>query len=342
MRPMHEDARLLALETSCDETAAAVVRGGREILASRVHSQVDLHRAYGGVVPELASRDHLARILPVVDAALEDAGLTLDDLDAIAVTAGPGLVGALLVGLQAAKGLATASGRPLVAVDHLAGHLAAVNLEPAPPEAPFVGLVVSGGHTNLYAVGEGTPWRFRLLGRTRDDAAGEAFDKVARLLGLSYPGGKVIDDLAKEGDAKAVAFPRGLRRRGELDFSFSGLKTAVRLHVEKHGIPEGPGLADLCASMQEAVVDSLVTKALDACEQTGVSRLVIAGGVAANSRLRAEAARRGEAAGVRVWIPPLRLCTDNAAMIAAYGHQRFVAGELAGPDLNADPGWRLG
>ncbi|RMG21400.1 MAG: tRNA (adenosine(37)-N6)-threonylcarbamoyltransferase complex transferase subunit TsaD [Deltaproteobacteria bacterium] len=335
-------ATLLAIETSCDETAAAVVHDGREVLAQAVHSQVDLHAAYGGIVPELASRDHARRVLPVVDAVLRQTGCRIFDLDAIAVTAGPGLIGALLVGVQAAKGLAAAASKPLCAVNHLEGHIAAVRLEADPPDPPFVALIVSGGHTSLYRVEPGRPWRYRLLGRTRDDAAGEAFDKVARLLGLGYPGGKVIDDLAKAGRPDAIAFPRGMHRKGELDFSFSGLKTAVRLHIESKGRPKGAELADLCASMQESVVDSLVGKALAACAQTGDRRLVVCGGVAANSRLRAVVRAEAEAAGVRVWIPTLALCTDNAAMIGAAAALHLEAGDTAGLDLNPDPGWQLG
>jgi N6-L-threonylcarbamoyladenine synthase len=336
-----DDAVVLGIETSCDETAAALVRGGREVLASRVHSQVDLHAAWGGVVPELASRDHLARLLPVVDAALEDAALRLEDVDCIAVTSGPGLIGALLVGVQTAKGLAAATGRPLVGVNHLEGHLAAVALEPDPPEAPYLGLIVSGGHTSLYRVEGERPPRYAVLGRTRDDAAGEAFDKIARLLGLPYPGGKALDERARGGDPAAFRFPRGMRGKG-LDFSFSGLKTSVRQHVEAHGVPTGQAFSDLCASVQEAIVDSLVEKSLAAARETGLRRLVVSGGVAANGRLRARLEDAARAAGVRVWIPSLSLCTDNAAMIAAAGHRRFVAGERAGLDLEPDPAWSLG
>ena len=333
---------LLAIETSCDETAAAVVRDGRHVLAQTVHSQVDLHAAYGGIVPELASRDHQRRLLPVVHETLGAAGCALPDLDAIAVTAGPGLIGALLVGVQAAKGFAAAAGRRLIAVNHLEGHVAAVRLMPDAPEPPFVALVVSGGHTNLYRVDPGRPWRFSLLGKTRDDAAGEAFDKVARLLGLGYPGGKVIDELAAGGRPDAIAFPRGMHRKGVLDFSFSGLKTAVRLHVEAQGPLEDEALADVCASMQESVVDSLVTKSLAACHQEGLERLVVSGGVAANSRLRAVLGREAAAAGIDLWIPPLTLCTDNAAMIGAAAFLHYEAGESWDLGLNPDPGWRLG
>lgn len=330
---------ILGIETSCDETAAAVVRDGRERLSDVIFSQVEIHREWGGVVPELASRSHIQRVMPVVDEALAKAGVELSDIDLFAVTSGPGLIGALLVGVQAGKALAWATGKPVVGVNHLEGHLWAIRLAEDAPEPPFLGLVVSGGHTSLYVVEEGGA--LRLLGQTLDDAAGEAFDKVAKLLGLPYPGGVVIDRLAQDGDPAAFDFPRGLGRKPTLDFSFSGLKTAVLYHVKKHGIPEGKALADLCASVQEAIADVLTQKAVRAAKEQGLSRLLLAGGVAANSRLRALMKERGEAAGIQVYLPSKDLCTDNAAMIAVAGYLRHLRGaEPAGLQVNADPAWR--
>jgi N6-L-threonylcarbamoyladenine synthase len=331
---------VLGIESSCDETAAAVVRDGRVALSSVVSSQVEVHRRWGGVVPELASRNHVMQVLPVIDEALTTAGVSLAELDAIAVTSGPGLIGALLVGVQAAKGLALVSGRPLVGVNHLEGHLLAIRLLETAPEPPFLGLVVSGGHTSLYAVEDFG--RYRLLGATRDDAAGEAYDKVAKMLGLPYPGGIQIDRLAAEGDPKAIRFPRAFIRGSELDFSFSGLKTAVLTHLSKHPEPTGQALADLCASFQEAVADPLTRKAMRAAKKYGLRKLVLCGGVAANSRLRALAAQRAAAEGIEIHLPPPKLCTDNAAMIAVAGTHALLRGERAGMDLNADPAWRLG
>lgn len=332
--------RVLAIETSCDETAAAVVEDGRRALSDVVATQIDIHRRWGGVVPELASRNHVVQVMPVVDEALARSGLGPDGIDAVAVTSGPGLVGALLVGVQAAKALALAWGKPLVRVNHLEGHLVAAFLAEVPPAFPYLGLVVSGGHTSLYAAhGFGD---YRLLGQTRDDAAGEAFDKGAKLLGLPYPGGVAIDRLAKEGDPAAIRFPKAIVKGADLDFSFSGLKTALLHHVKKHGVPEGRALADLCASYQEAIVRALVEKAFRAARRLQFERLVLAGGVAANSRLRAAAtARAAEYEGMSVFIPPVKLCTDNAAMIAVAGTHALLRGERAGPDLNADPAWRL-
>lgn len=330
---------VLGIETSCDETAAAVVRDGRERLSDVVHSQVEIHRAWGGVVPELASRSHIQRVMPVVDEALAKAGAGISDIDLFAVTSGPGLIGALLVGVQAGKALAWATGKPVVGVNHLEGHLWAIRLAERAPEPPFLGLVVSGGHTSIYAVeGEGG---LRLLGQTLDDAAGEAFDKVAKLLGLPYPGGVIIDRLAQGGDPRALEFPRGLGNKPTLDFSFSGLKTAVLYHVKRHGVPQGQELADLCASVQEAIADVLTKKAVRAAKNEGLSSLVLAGGVAANSRLRALMLERGREAGLEVYLPPKDLCTDNASMIAVAGYLRHLRGaEPAGFAINADPAWR--
>jgi N6-L-threonylcarbamoyladenine synthase len=342
--------RVLGLETSCDETAAAVVevdgaageRPRGRALSDVVHTQADLHARYGGVVPELASRDHLQRALPVVDEALRRAGCELRDLSGIGVTSGPGLVGALLVGVQMAKSLSAAARLPLIGVNHLEGHLLAVCLDDSAPALPWLGLVVSGGHTSLYEVR--APGRYRALGHTLDDAAGEAFDKVAKLLGLPYPGGAHVDRLAKGGDPRAIAFPRGLstRPRDEFDFSFSGLKTAVLQHVrDRGGVPQGQELADLCASFQEAVCDALTLRAMRAARAARLPALVLCGGVAANSRLRALAAERAEAEGIALHLPSPRLCTDNGAMIAMAGALRLARGERAPARLAADPGWRL-
>ena len=343
--------RVLGIETSCDETAAAVVAieaGRGRALSDVVHTQADIHARFGGVVPELASRDHLQRVLPVIDEALGRAGVALGDLDGISVTSGPGLIGALLVGVQVGKSLAAATGVPLVGVNHLEGHLLAALLAEAPaplPEPPWLGLLVSGGNTSLYevrALGD-----YRALGHTLDDAAGEAFDKVAKLLGLPYPGGAIIDRLSQTGNPKAIAFPRGLskRSRAQFDFSFSGLKTSVLQHLrarpEAPALPEGQELADLCASFQEAVCDALTLRAVRAAKAAGLSRMVLCGGVAANSRLRALAAERCAENGVQLFLPERRLCTDNGAMIAMAGAHRLAAGQRSDASLSADPGWRL-
>jgi len=331
---------VLGIETSCDETAAAVVADGRRALSDVVATQIEIHRRWGGVVPELASRNHVVQVMPVVDEALRKSGLRPEEIDAIAVTAGPGLVGALLVGVQVAKALAVAWGKPLVAVNHLEGHLAAPFLADPPPSFPYLGLVVSGGHTSLYAgraFGD-----YQLLGRTRDDAAGEAFDKGAKLLGLPYPGGVAIDRLAREGDPRAIRFPKAVVKGADLDFSFSGLKTALLHHVRKNGVPAGRALADLCASYQEAIVGALVQKAFRAARRLQLPRLVLSGGVAANSRLRAAVLEKAaEYEGMEVFLPPPRLCTDNAAMIAVAGTHALLRGERAGPGLAADPAWRI-
>lgn len=329
----------LGLETSCDETAAALVRDGREVLADVVSTQIDIHRRWGGVVPELASRNHLVQVLPVLQEALTRAMVSLADVDQIAVTSGPGLQGALLVGLQLGKSLALALGKPLVAVNHLEGHLAAIRLADRAPEPPFLGLLVSGGHTTAYAV---EAWgSYRKLGSTRDDAAGEAYDKVAKLLGLPYPGGRPIDTLAQQGDRTAVRFPRALPAPEELDWSFSGLKTAVLQHVKTHGVPQGQALADVCASFQEAVADALTKKVMLGAKKVGARQLVLCGGVAANSRLRALAQERADEAGIRLYLPPKRLCTDNGAMIAVAGHEALSRGVRSQLSLDADPSWRL-
>jgi len=334
---------VLGVETSCDETAAAVVEDGCRVRANVVASQIATHAQYGGVVPEVASRQHVATIVPVIERAIADAGVQFRDLDAIAVTAGPGLVGALLVGVETAKALAFALGKPLVAVNHLAGHLAAAFLEHAPPHAPptypHLALLVSGGHTALIRID--APGTTRLLGATRDDAAGEAFDKVGKMLGLGYPGGVAIDKLAATGDPRAVALPRALAGRDDIDFSFSGLKTAVATLLARRELPRDQELNDFCASFQTAVVDVLVRKSRRAREREGLSALVVCGGVAANRGLRAALAVAAAEDGFALHIPPPKYCTDNAAMIAAAGAQLLARGVRAGLDQSVDPGLPL-
>ncbi|BDI23832.1 tRNA (adenosine(37)-N6)-threonylcarbamoyltransferase complex transferase subunit TsaD [Herbiconiux sp. L3-i23] len=338
---------VLGIETSCDETGVGIVRG-RTVLANRISSSMEEHARYGGVVPEVAARAHLEAIEPTLRLALDDAGVGLDELDALAVTAGPGLSGALMVGIGAAKGLANATGLPLYGVNHLVGHVGADSLRApgeAPSEAvdePTIALLVSGGHTSLLLVRDLID-DVELLGETIDDAAGEAFDKVARLLGLPYPGGPEIDRAAALGDPRAIRFPRGLTKPADLerhryDFSFSGLKTAVARWVERTADEGTPvPVADVAASFREAVADVLLTKALAACADTGIPRLLLGGGVVANARIRALAEERSAAAGVALRIPPLPLCTDNGAMIAAVGAQLVEAGRVpSGPGFGAD------
>lgn len=307
---------VLTIESSCDETSVAIVRDGRQVLANAVASQIPVHQRYGGVVPELASRNHVVDIQAVLRDALSEAGVTLADIEGFAVTSGPGLVGSLLVGIETAKALAFSQNKPCVGLNHLEGHLTAVLLDLPGlerPEFPYVGVIVSGGHTDIYVVrGLGT---YELLGRTRDDAAGEAFDKVAKMLGLSYPGGVQIDQLAKDGNPGAIEFPRPMWTRKHFDFSFSGLKTAVFQHIETHGVPEGQALNDLCASFQAAVVDVLVMKAFEAAKQKKIRRVVFSGGVACNSGLRAAAAEEAQKQRMSVFFAPPVLSTDNAAML---------------------------
>jgi len=326
--------RMMGIESSCDDCAVALLEDGREILSHVVYSQVLTHRPYGGVVPELASRDHLNKIIPVLEQAMQDARSSWDDLDGVAATCGPGLIGSLLVGLSAAKAISFALDIPFCGVNHLEGHLFAVFLEEPAPAFPFLGLIVSGGHTSLYHV-NGFDQR-TLLGQTRDDAAGEAFDKVAKLLGLGYPGGVEIDRTARQGNPEAFSFPRPLSAPETLDFSFSGLKTSVRNFLQQQGeafVLEH--LADVTASFQEAVVDSLLLKLNRAVLRTGTRRVVVCGGVACNSRLRARLRRMADEDGLEVFVPSPALCTDNASMIAAAGYRSLCAGQVSPLSLNA-------
>jgi len=329
--------RVLAIETSCDDTGAAVLLDGRKILSNVVSSQVSIHQKYGGVVPELASRRHIESIVPIVTEALETAKLTLGEIDGIAVTQGPGLVGSLLVGLSFAKSLSFAMGLPLVGVNHVEAHLSAIFLEEKPPRFPFIGLVVSGGHTSLFRVdGFG---KFKRLGQTRDDAAGEAFDKVAKLLGLGYPGGPIIDELSRTGNPKAIRFPRPSLGKNSFDFSFSGLKTAVVNYVKAH--PETPQsyseelIRNIVSSFQEAVVEVLVKKTLQAAQHERLKKVVLSGGVAANRLLRERMVEEARDQKVRVYIPSPAFCTDNAAMVGVVGYEYLKRGIRAPLSLNA-------
>lgn len=336
-----KDAMILALETSCDETSAAVVVGGRKILSNIISSQIPLHRKFGGVVPEIASRKHIENVIPVVDEALKSAGVTLKDIDAIGVTYGPGLVGALLVGVAAAKALSFAADVPLIGVNHLEGHMFANFLAQPELEPPFAALVVSGGHTSLIHVRDYND--FSLLGQTRDDAAGEAFDKIARVMGLPYPGGPEIDKLAKNGNQDAILFPRALAVPGSFEFSFSGLKSAVLNYLnsaKQRG--EAVNNADVAASFQKAVTAVLADKAVDAAKFCRVQKLVLAGGVAANSALKEILAAECAKAGLDLFYPEPVLCTDNAAMIACRAYYQYIAGKTADLHLNAVPSIKLG
>ncbi|MBI4618793.1 MAG: tRNA (adenosine(37)-N6)-threonylcarbamoyltransferase complex transferase subunit TsaD [Desulfobacterales bacterium] len=329
---------ILGIESSCDETAAAVVADGKEILSNIIYSQIDVHSKFGGVVPELASRRHVEAIIPVIEDALAVANLSLDEIQGIAVTQGPGLVGSLLVGLSVAKSIAYVKNIPIVGVHHIEGHISAIFLEEDNLGFPFISLVVSGGHTSLYLV-HGLD-DCRLLGHTRDDAAGEAFDKVAKLLNLGYPGGVVIDRLAKEGNPKAVDFPRAFMSHDSLDFSFSGIKTAVLNYVRTRSKEVISGqINDIVASFQEAIVDVLVIKTLTAALSSGVNTIVLAGGVASNTRLRTRLKEMAEEKGLRVFIPSPILCTDNAAMIAGIGDYYLRKGKTSSLDINAVSRW---
>ena len=335
------DMNILAIESSCDETAAAVVHNGREVCSNIISSQIELHKLYGGVVPEIASRKHIEKINQVIEEALREAQVTLDDIDAVAVTYGPGLVGALLVGVAEAKAIAYARHLPLIGVHHIEGHISANYIEHPDLEPPFLCLVVSGGHTHLVCVRD--YGKYEILGRTRDDAAGEAYDKVARAIGLGYPGGPKIDRLAKEGDPDAISFPRAHIADAPFDFSFSGLKSAVLNYIngcQMKGETFRP--ADVAASFQKAVVDVLVEHSMRAAEEYGMGRFAIAGGVASNSALRETMKKACEERNLKFYHPSPIFCTDNAAMIGAAGYYEYLAGTRHGWDLNAVPNLKLG
>ena len=336
-----EDVVLLAIESSCDETAAAVVKNGREVLSNVIYSQIALHTQYGGVVPEIASRKHIEKINQVITQALDEAGKKLEDLDGIAVTYGPGLVGALLVGVSEAKAISFATGLPLIGIHHIEGHISANYIENKDLEPPFVCLVASGGHSHLVVVKD--YGEYEIIGRTRDDAAGEAFDKVARAIGLGYPGGPKIDKLSKEGNPDAIAFPRAKVDENEYDFSFSGLKSAVLNYLNACQMKGEPvNRADVAASFQKAVIDVLVEHSLHAVKEFHYDKFAIAGGVASNSSLRAAFEERCAKEGIKFYHPSPIYCTDNAAMIGAAGYYEFIKGVRSGYDLNAVPGLKLG
>ncbi len=336
-----KDIKILAIESSCDETAAAVIENGRKVLSNVIYSQIDLHTLYGGVVPEIASRKHIEKINPVIEQALKDAGLGLKDVDAVAVTYGPGLVGPLLVGVSAAKAVAYAAGLPLIGVHHIEGHVSANFLEHPDLEPPFLCLIVSGGHTHLVIMKD--YGEYEILGRTHDDAAGEAYDKVARAIGLGYPGGPKIDKVAKEGDPKAIAFPRAKVDDCPYDFSFSGLKSAVLNYLNQAEMKgEEINRNDVAASFQAAVVDVLVEKTMHAAKEYGFKKVALAGGVASNSALRAGMKAACEKRGLEMIYPSPIYCTDNAAMIGAAAYYEYIKGNFSGLDLNAIPNLRLG
>lgn len=336
-----KDILILAIESSCDETAAAVVKNGRTVLSNIIFSQIALHTLYGGVVPEIASRKHIEKINQVITAALSEAGVTLKEIDAVGVTYGPGLVGALLVGVAEAKAIAYAAGKPLIGVHHIEGHIAANFIENPELEPPFFALVVSGGHTHLVRVKD--YGQFDIIGRTRDDAAGEAFDKVARAIGLGYPGGPKIDKAAKEGNPQAVTFPRAHVEEAPYDFSFSGVKSSVLNYINGCQMRwEEYNQADIAASFQKAVTDVLVEKSMHAVEEYHVDKFAIAGGVASNSALRAAMREACEKRGVKLYYPSPVYCTDNAAMIGSAAYYEYMKGTRHGWDLNAVPNLKLG
>lgn len=335
------DITILAIESSCDETAAAVVKNGRQVLSNVISSQIELHKLYGGVVPEIASRKHIEKINQVIEAALEEADMTLEEMDAIGVTYGPGLVGALLVGVAEAKAIAYAAKKPLVGVHHIEGHVAANYLEHPDLEPPYLCLVVSGGHTHLVIVKDYS--EFEILGRTRDDAAGEAYDKVARSIGLGYPGGPKIDALAKEGDANAIPFPKAKVADAPYDFSFSGLKSAVLNYLNHEKMQNHEiNSADVAASFQKAVVDVLTEHTMLAAQNLGISKIAMAGGVASNSALRGAMEKACSERGYELYRPSPIFCTDNAAMIGSAAYYEFMRGTRDGWNLNAIPNLKLG
>lgn len=336
-----KDVLILAIESSCDETAAAVVKNGREVLSNVISSQIELHKLYGGVVPEIASRKHIEKINQVIEEALEEADVTLDDIDAIGVTYGPGLVGALLVGVAEAKAIAYATGKPLIGVHHIEGHISANFIENKELEPPFICLVVSGGHTHLVCVKD--YGEYEIIGRTRDDAAGEAFDKVARAIGLGYPGGPKIDKLSKEGNPDAITFPKAHINDAPYDFSFSGVKSAVLNYINGCQMKgETFNQADIAASFQKAVTDVLVENAMRAVDEYGMKKFAIAGGVASNSTLRRAMKDACKKKGVEFYYPSPIFCTDNAAMIGVAAYYEYLKGMRHGWDLNAVPNLKLG
>ena len=338
---MNKDIHILAIESSCDETAASVVRNGREVLSNIISSQIDIHTLYGGVVPEIASRKHTERINQVISQALTEADMKLNDMDAIAVTYGPGLVGALLVGVAEAKAISFATGIPLIGVHHIEGHICANYIENKSLEPPFISLVVSGGHTHLVRVADYGV--YEILGRTRDDAAGEAFDKVARAIGLGYPGGPKIDKVAKDGNPEAIDFPRAKVRDGEYDFSFSGLKSAVLNYLNSEKMAgRNISVPDVAASFQKAVTDVLTEHSINALKAGGYKKFALAGGVASNSALRASMKEACEREGIELYCPSPIFCTDNAAMIGVAGYYEYIKGNFADLSLNAVPNLRLG
>ncbi len=337
----NKDVTILAIESSCDETAAAVVRNGREVLSNVISSQIAIHTEYGGVVPEIASRKHLEKIDDVIEMALHEANCSFDDIDAIAVTYGPGLVGALLVGVAEAKALSYALKKPLIGVHHIEGHISANFVENPDLKPPFACLVVSGGHTHLVVVRD--YGEFEIVGRTKDDAAGEAFDKVARAVGLGYPGGPKVDKASREGNPDAIRFPRGEVEGSPYDFTFSGLKSSVLNYINKaHMTGEEIQVADLCASFQKAVTDALVSRAIRLCKERGLKNLAIAGGVASNTQIRQEMQIECEKNEIRFFRPSPILCTDNAAMIGCAAYYEYQKGRRDGYDLNACPNLKLG
>lgn len=338
---MKDDILILGIESSCDETAAAVIKNGRKVLSNVISSQIDLHKLYGGVVPEIASRKHIEKINQVIETALEEAEVTLEDIDAIAVTYGPGLVGALLVGVAEAKAISYAANKPLVGVHHIEGHVSANYIEHPDLEPPFLCLIVSGGHTHLVMVND--YGKYEIIGRTRDDAAGEAFDKVARAIGLGYPGGPKIDKLSKEGNPHAITFPQGHIADAPYDFSFSGVKSAVLNHINSCKMKgEEINRADIAASFQESVVDVLAKRTVLAAKHLGVNKIALAGGVASNQGLRAKMDEVCTKNNFSLYYPSPIFCTDNAAMIGVAGYYEFINGTRHGLDLNAVPNLKIG